>query len=435
MSDSPPDPQHQDQHQHPKKKKNRPPKKAQSQSEDSSPTNTSPSETKPNTNAKAKAKASTKLSATAQDFTPSLMVPSSVVVPKTRAGRPSKKMRTGAAIVDTDTANTNADGKEKQSSTGQAEKNKNKKKNPPPKQNQTTDSTKKASDDCPDVSKESLVTSNKQKQKSNNKINKNKNLNLNKSSHKNTNSSAVTQAGHKHNHEQHNHNHNHDEEEEAEQEQEEGELCLLCAEVVVWAAVGRCNHPICHLCALRMRVKNNDKSCPVCKVDSAMVIVYKSPSSSSTVAITFESFHLDIHALDSPLPGVEVLPQAQMLYVDAHASFAEAGRLLALSCPECHARCRSDKALQQHVKEKHGLQFCQLCYTHRPLFTSEMRLMTAPQLQAHMQASVASSSSSSSEREKERGGRKKTLKAAAKQQGEDVAAGHQVSQCQSQSHM
>ena len=217
---------------------------------------------------------------------------------------------------------------------------------------------------------------------------------------------------------------------EQEKEEEEGELCLLCAEVMTWAAVGRCNHPICHLCVLRMRVKNDDKHCPVCKDDSDVVVVYRHPSpvacSTSTAAVTFESFNLDIHALESPLPGVEVLPKAQMLYVDAHDCFVSAGKLVALTCPQCGTRCRSDKALHQHVKEQHRMQFCHLCYTHRPLFTSEMRLMTSVQLQAHMDASIASSSSASSSAG-EKGKRKKTPKAVAKGEGEAVAAGHQVS--------
>ena len=102
-----------------------------------------------------------------------------------------------------------------------------------------------------------------------------------------------------------------------------------------------------------------------------------------------------------------------MLFVDCHKDFVNAGKLLAIVCPECGLKCRSDKALHQHAKEKHKKQFCHLCFEHRSLFISEMRLMTAAQLQAHMEASVSSSKS-------------KVMKKSIRLH-EEVAAGHQVS--------
>jgi hypothetical protein len=198
--------------------------------------------------------------------------------------------------------------------------------------------------------------------------------------------------------------------------EEEGEFCLLCTEVITCAAVTRCNHPICHICALRMRVKTNDKHCPVCKDDSDVVIVYPISQSFPTTDVTFDSFNLDVHSLESPLPGVQVLHQAQMLFVNAHKFFVEAQGLLAITCPECQTRCRSDKALHAHVKEKHNMKFCHLCYEHRPLFTSEMRLMSPNQLQAHMKASI----NPIPEKNRRKKGKKDLLV------DEEVAAGHQV---------
>lgn len=163
-----------------------------------------------------------------------------------------------------------------------------------------------------------------------------------------------------------------------------------------------------------MRVKTNDKHCPVCKVDSDVVVLYEVSRDTPTSSITFESFNLDVHALDTRLPGVDVLPRAQMLFVKAHKYFVEAQNLLAIACPVCKTRLRGDKALHQHVKEKHKMQFCDLCYTHRPLFTSEMRLMSPQQLQAHMKASIDSAPASQKKEKK------------SQQEDEEVAAGHQV---------
>ena len=56
--------------------------------------------------------------------------------------------------------------------------------------------------------------------------------------------------------------------------EEEGELCLLCANTMKCGAIAKCNHPICHICAIRLRVKSKDKHCPICKDESDVVIVY-----------------------------------------------------------------------------------------------------------------------------------------------------------------
>lgn len=211
------------------------------------------------------------------------------------------------------------------------------------------------------------------------------------------------------------------------EDEDEGEMCLLCTNTITCAAVGRCNHPICHICSLRMRVKTGDRCCPVCKEDSEVVVVFPfpvvSPSGSPSPLlseISFESFHLDSDALESPLPGVEVLHKARMLFVDAHKHFVHASELLSLSCPVCLVQFRSEKNLHQHVKDRHQRQFCHLCFSHRPLFTSEMRLMTSSQLKEHMRATVTSADSDGQNKGQSRRGSKQHSNR------EEVAAGHQV---------
>jgi hypothetical protein len=42
-------------------------------------------------------------------------------------------------------------------------------------------------------------------------------------------------------------------------------VCSLCVEKFEILAVGGCNHGVCHRCALRMRVLDNNRDCPVCR--------------------------------------------------------------------------------------------------------------------------------------------------------------------------
>lgn len=44
--------------------------------------------------------------------------------------------------------------------------------------------------------------------------------------------------------------------------------CSICTEQIQIAAIGDCNHRICHACALRMRALYKNMSCSMCKVGS-----------------------------------------------------------------------------------------------------------------------------------------------------------------------
>ena len=51
-------------------------------------------------------------------------------------------------------------------------------------------------------------------------------------------------------------------------------ICPICSNASEFVAVGICNHSICSICALRMRVKSNEKSCAMCKRRLVAMIVY-----------------------------------------------------------------------------------------------------------------------------------------------------------------
>jgi hypothetical protein len=41
---------------------------------------------------------------------------------------------------------------------------------------------------------------------------------------------------------------------------EEGrDICLVCAKAVTFLAIGKCGHPICSMCTLRLRLKSKEK--------------------------------------------------------------------------------------------------------------------------------------------------------------------------------
>jgi len=44
-------------------------------------------------------------------------------------------------------------------------------------------------------------------------------------------------------------------------------MCLVCAAPIEYAAVGPCQHPVCHRCALRMRLVVKEDTCVVCRAN------------------------------------------------------------------------------------------------------------------------------------------------------------------------
>jgi hypothetical protein len=221
--------------------------------------------------------------------------------------------------------------------------------------------------------------------------------------------------------------------------------CIICAnDAVEFVSVGQCDHVICSLCALRLRVKSQDKTCVVCKQDMEFIVVYsvlaagrhshsgngngnrgrndQSQSRSQSKSLkegqgsqkdeedqnsqqiqrgdqshsqghsqcqlkSFDSFGL--FGVDAPVPGVDIDHMSSMLFVDCRAHFLELQKLRSIICPirKCQEQFPSNTALLKHLSEKHpGFTMCKLCLDFRPLFIPEHQLMSPAQLKKHMNA-------------------------------------------------
>lgn len=161
--------------------------------------------------------------------------------------------------------------------------------------------------------------------------------------------------------------------------------CVICAdENVKYAATGSCDHPICSLCSLRIRVKSLDTCCPLCKQAMDIVIVYP-------VKLTglkpFASF--GIWGIDSPAPGLDIDHRAGIVFADCKDHFREMDKIRSIVCPlkKCNLRFPSQDVLLKHLNTAHpGQNLCILCLKNRPLFISEHSLMTTGELKKHMSA-------------------------------------------------
>lgn len=161
--------------------------------------------------------------------------------------------------------------------------------------------------------------------------------------------------------------------------------CVICADDnVKYAATGSCDHPICSLCSLRIRVKSLDTCCPLCKQAMDIVVVYPikviGPQS-------FASF--GIWGIDSPAPGLDIDHRAGIVFADCKDHFREMDKIRSIVCPlkKCNLRFPSQDILLKHLNTAHpGQNLCTLCLKNRPLFISEHNLMTTSELKKHMSA-------------------------------------------------
>ncbi|KAI8320076.1 hypothetical protein GQ54DRAFT_264240, partial [Martensiomyces pterosporus] len=149
------------------------------------------------------------------------------------------------------------------------------------------------------------------------------------------------------------------------------DICFICADPVVFYAVGECDHRTCHLCNLRLRALFKSKACPYCKTDIERVI-YTRDAEASYAELSKQSFqHHDKNL------GIDF---------DCKEAYDATMYALQFNCPQ--RKCRyvdyeGWKGLKEHVRSEHSLMFCDLCLKNKKSFAHEHKLFTKSQLRTH----------------------------------------------------
>ncbi|KAI9921429.1 hypothetical protein PsorP6_000844 [Peronosclerospora sorghi] len=157
---------------------------------------------------------------------------------------------------------------------------------------------------------------------------------------------------------------------------DEMERCLLCTDPIQFYALGECNHVgICSKCSMRMRLLLDDRNCPMCKQPLARVVV-------SRRAQPYESFQLWD---DAAGPASLLDEPSGMIFADCRAHYDDLRRLREFTCrlKRCVARKHSLAQLQEHLRQDHGVEFCELCLTHQSFFIQEHDVFTKSALKRH----------------------------------------------------
>ncbi|RYH31149.1 hypothetical protein EON65_03285 [archaeon] len=188
-------------------------------------------------------------------------------------------------------------------------------------------------------------------------------------------------------------------------------------------AVGPCDHPICSLCALRMRCKSKSYECSLCKANLPLMVVISVHS--NLVNNTFSEllqcipchWAIDLSTvdlMDINHPSVSVDLDNKLIYYQCAGVYQYNENLKSLHCPvrSCTynqqaesaeqdantamlarqgiTRFRSMKHLLQHLQRDHqNMSMCTLCLEHRPLFISEHEVFfNAHKYKQHLHGNV-----------------------------------------------
>ena len=166
--------------------------------------------------------------------------------------------------------------------------------------------------------------------------------------------------------------------------------CVICTNAVEFVAVGTCDHAVCSVCALRLRVKRKDKTCVVCRTELAMMVVCRPCGSTDTDADIPQFASWGVNSLDAPSPGCDIDIMSGLVFMHCRPHFTALEAMRSIICPvvDCKQRLPHEKALLKHTRTAHNQLMCALCLENRPLFVSEQGIFSEKQLKQHMESSA-----------------------------------------------
>ncbi|XP_044308487.1 E3 ubiquitin-protein ligase ZNF598 [Varanus komodoensis] len=144
--------------------------------------------------------------------------------------------------------------------------------------------------------------------------------------------------------------------------------CVLCCGELEVVALGRCEHPICYRCSVRMRALCGVRYCAVCREELAQVVFGRKLTSFSMIALS----------------QLQHEKKYDIYFTDGEV-YALYRKLLQHECPLCPKAgpFATTLDLEQHMRKQHELFCCKLCVKHLKIFTYERKWYSRKDLAGH----------------------------------------------------
>ncbi|CEL99705.1 unnamed protein product [Vitrella brassicaformis CCMP3155] len=154
--------------------------------------------------------------------------------------------------------------------------------------------------------------------------------------------------------------------------------CEICYDYAIGRVLVGCRHVMCWLCALRLRVKQGQTVCPVCREDQP-----------TAIGVDVND-HRTFDELKGRLRGIRPVGGVRGIYFLSPSLQSLAEDLLSYKCwyPQCLAKNKvfeSMQGLSRHLSDVHQRSPCLVCVQGQPsLFLIEQPLYTKKALDEHM---------------------------------------------------
>ncbi|EDO40042.1 predicted protein, partial [Nematostella vectensis] len=151
---------------------------------------------------------------------------------------------------------------------------------------------------------------------------------------------------------------------------ESSNLCVVCCEEIEFSAVGKCDHPVCYKCCVRMRVLKQENYCTVCRSELSMVYLVAHPAPWVSMK-------------EKALKGLS--DKKYGIYYETKEIRDNVKFLLEHRCYICPEQrpFQTFKKLEDHMRQTHQLYFCALCVKHYTKFSHERKAYTRQDLARH----------------------------------------------------
>ncbi|BEI87477.1 uncharacterized protein CcaverHIS019_0101950 [Cutaneotrichosporon cavernicola] len=184
-------------------------------------------------------------------------------------------------------------------------------------------------------------------------------------------------------------------------------VCFICAEQVTYWAVGTCNHHVCHVCAIRLRVFYKMIECAYCKTLCPSLLFAREQAAFPVGPLRKPSSEQRMERAQAEaekpenkgkkwyqglvLPGTLDLKEFEFkdeklgVVFEDEEVMEQSLLLLRFNCPypDCAHMSNGWQALEKHTLAEHGLVFCKLCTGQLSRFSHEQVLYPPHLLAIH----------------------------------------------------
>lgn len=153
--------------------------------------------------------------------------------------------------------------------------------------------------------------------------------------------------------------------------------CVVCCQQVPGQfrhevyAIGPCDHPVCYMCSIKMRVLCEQHDCPICRQDMLKVVFTSSR---------------DVKFANIDWSKLKPITNEYLIYFDSTESQDLFNALLLHSCKICktsETMFPTLKELDVHLRKVHEVFLCDLCVEHLRILSHERKYYTRKELSGH----------------------------------------------------